>query len=121
MTPKLLLIDDDLEFTSMLSEMCTADGFTVFISHTGKDGLVQALTNHPDVIISDLFMPELSGADLAKELRTDEWGKNVPILLLTNMSKADIALDDSLNVECLLKTDVTLDEIVAKAKSLLAK
>jgi two-component system, chemotaxis family, chemotaxis protein CheY len=121
MQPKLLVIDDDLEFTAMLSEVCTAEGFTVTVSHAGRDGLVQALTQHPDVIISDFFMPEMSGLDLAKELRVDAWGKEVPIVLLTNMSRADISLDPSLNVECMLKTDSTLEDIAAKAKSLLAK
>jgi two-component system response regulator CpxR len=121
MNPTLLVIDDDVEFTSMLSEVCTAEGFSVSVSHAGRDGLVQALKTHPNVIISDLFMPEITGPELAKELRADEWGSTVPILLLTNMSQSDISLDESLNVQCLLKTDVTLEEIAAKAKALLAQ
>jgi len=120
MQPKLLLIDDDIEFTGMLSEICSEKGFTVAVAHTGRDGLIQALSEHPDVIVCDYFMPEMTGADVARELRNNEWGKNVPILLLTNMSKSDIALDDALRVECLLKTDVTLEDIAAKATTLLA-
>jgi DNA-binding response OmpR family regulator len=120
-SPKLLIIDDDMEFTTMLSEVSSAEGFSVLVSHSGRDGLVQALTHHPDVIISDFFMPEMSGLDMTKELREDVWGKDVPILLLTNMSQSDISPVASLGIECLLKTDVTLEEIVAKAKALLAR
>jgi len=121
MKPKLLLIDDDVEFTQMLQEICEERGFSVIVAHNGSEGLACALKEQPNVVISDYFMPEMTGLDLATALRETDWGKTVPILLLTNMSQADISPTESLNVLCLLKTDVTLDEIAQKAESLLSQ
>lgn len=121
MAQTILVVDDDSMFSDMLSEILTAEGYTVLVEHDGASGLRSALTNHPDLLVMDFMMPHMSGADAVRELRKDEWGKTLPVLLLTNMAQADLSLDTSGRIECLLKTDWTLEALLKKIKDFLAQ
>ena len=121
MAQSILVVDDDSMFSDMLSEILTAEGYTVLVEHDGASGLKNALANHPDLLVMDFMMPHMSGADAVRELRKDEWGKTLPVLLLTNMAQADLSLDTSGKIECLLKTDWTLEALLKKIKDFLAQ
>ncbi len=121
MAQTILVVDDDSMFSDMLSEILTAEGYAVLVEHDGASGLKNALANHPDLLVMDFMMPHMSGADAVRELRKDEWGKTLPVLLLTNMTQADLSLDTSGRLECLLKTDWTLEALLKKIKDFLAQ
>jgi two-component system sensor histidine kinase/response regulator len=77
-----------------------------------------ALEKHPDVILLDIMMPEMDGFDVMRNLQDDEWGKTVPIILLTNSSSIDTvakAVTSGMS-EFLVKTDMRLDDVVSKVK-----
>jgi len=118
---KILIVDDDQMFSDMLGEVLTAEGFSVLVEHDGAHGLAQALTEHPDLIMMDYFMPGVTGAQAVQQLRADAWGSSVPVVFLTNMAQTDISLTPEHNMECLLKTDWTLDGLVQKVKEILAR
>jgi DNA-binding response OmpR family regulator len=120
---RILIIDDDLAFSDMLSEILKDEGFDVLVEHDGMRGYECATTEHPDLVMCDVMMPGMSGIDLLTKLREDAWGSTVPVILLTNMTQpeamAQIQLG-SAHTECLLKTDWTLDKLAEKLKTLLA-
>ncbi len=119
----VLVVDDDLDFSVMLKEVLEAEGYAVLVEHDGVSGLAKALATHPDLIVSDFMMPRMSGVAALTELRKDEWGKNVPAILLTNMGAAEalgaVGANPSVPTKCLLKTDLSLDQIAAHIKELL--
>lgn len=121
MAHTILIVDDDKMFSDMLSEILTAEGYSVYTAHDGAEGVVRAVEKHPDLIIMDLLMPRLSGSEAIQKLREDAWGSSVPVLLLTNMAQIDICFDPAGKMECLLKTDWTLDGIAKKAGEFLAQ
>jgi len=121
MNKSILLVDDDQMFSAMLGEILTADGYTVLAECDGVAGVDTALSKHPDLIIMDLLMPRMSGSDAIRKIREDEWGKSVPMLLLTNMAQIDICMDPIGEMECLLKTDWSLDALAKKISEFLAK
>ncbi|HTO51312.1 MAG TPA: response regulator [Burkholderiales bacterium] len=75
-----VVIEDDPQIRRFLRTVLPGEGFEVFEAETGERGLVEAATRKPDVIILDLGLPDLDGAEVIRRLR--EWSR-VPILVLS--------------------------------------
>ena len=114
----VLIVDDEESLVNVLSRKFEDEGITAYTAHNGRDGLNIAFEKHPDIILLDIMMPEMDGLDVMKQLQGDEWGKLVPIILLTNSSSMDtVAEAVSLGTsEFLIKTDIKLDDVVKKVK-----
>ena len=82
----ILLIEDDQRLSGLLERVLVRYGYKVLKSDQGKKGLSMAFTSHPDLILLDIMLPDTEGMSLLHSLRTDAWGKNVPVILLTNLS-----------------------------------
>jgi DNA-binding response OmpR family regulator len=90
----LLLIDDDPQLLDMLGLCCEDAGYAVRTATNGRVGLAEISRIKPDLVISDVNMPELDGFALCKKLR--EQGNGVPLLLLTSR---DSEIDEALGLE----------------------
>ncbi len=84
--PKILIIDDDKITNSKLCEYFEKENFNVDRAFNGKDGYDKALSLDPDIIILDITMPIMDGITMLKKLREDEWGEDVKVVMLTNIS-----------------------------------
>lgn len=118
-TKSVLIVDDEESLVSVLSQKFTDEGITAYVAYNGKEGLQIALEKRPSIILLDIMMPEMDGFDVMRHLHEDEWGKTVPIILLTNSSSIDTvarAVSSGMS-EFLVKTDLRLDEVVEKVKS----
>lgn len=121
---KILIVDDDLAFCEMLTEILESEGAVVAVEHDGLSGVEKALALHPDLILFDMMMPRMTGIAALEELRKDSWGKDVPAVLLTNVNQPEAmaaSIEKGPPTEYLLKVDWTLDQIAEKVKKLLAK
>lgn len=78
--PQILLIDDDVELTSMLSKFLRYEGFGVQVSHDGDVGASEAMRGKYDLIVLDIMMPRLSGMEALRRIRTET---QVPVLMLS--------------------------------------
>ena len=115
----VLIVDDEESLATVLSRKFTDEGITAYTANNGRVGLEMALEKHPDIILLDIMMPEMDGFDVMRHLQEDEWGKTVPIILLTNSSSIDTvakAVSSGMS-EFLVKTDMRLDDVVRKVKS----
>lgn len=121
--PLLLLIEDDPLIDKMYTAKFTREGFSVLVAKDGVEGLKLALEKKPDFIILDIMMPRLSGTDLLEKLRADVKSKDIPVIILTNLSeKEEEERARNLGVEeYLLKANITPSDIVAKIKNYLGK
>lgn len=116
--PLILVVDDDKTLSTTLSESLRAIGYSVATAPNGKTGLEMALSQYPNLIILDLQMPEMDGVEMLKVLRADDWGKNVPVILATNIYDVD-AINQSMEMgvkDYILKADVSLDAIAERVK-----
>lgn len=114
----ILVVDDEEDLRGVLEQKFTDEGFTVFTAKNGKEAIDVALKNKPDMIVLDIVMPEMNGFEMLSELQKDEWGKNVPVIFLTNSSSLETiskAVEFS-SAEYIVKTDIGLDEIVKRVK-----
>jgi CheY-like chemotaxis protein len=84
MTKKVLIVDDDKLVRESIDAMLRGSGHETLEAENGQKGLDTALAQHPDLIIADVRMPELDGITMAEKLRQDEWGKNVPVIILSD-------------------------------------
>ena len=118
MAKKILIVEDEEAVREALVDTFIREGFDVFSAQNGKVGLDNALSKHPDLILLDIVMPVMDGLTMAKQLRRDAWGKNVPIILLTNLSDVEHVADAVENdmYDFLVKTDRTLDSVVTTVK-----
>jgi len=84
---RLLIIEDNQDLVGYL-KACYKNLFSITVALDGKEGLKQAVEEIPDIIISDVMMPEMDGFELCKKLKEDYRTSHIPIILLT--AKADI-------------------------------
>lgn len=93
----ILIVDDELQIRSLLDITLTANGFKVLMAETGKQGLIEAATNNPDLIILDLGLPDIEGNEVLQKLR--QWYYKPILILSVRTSEYDIidALDSGAN------------------------
>lgn len=89
MTKKILAVDDDKLFIESLSAMLRNAGHSVVEAFDGKQGLEFAEENTPDMIITDIRMPVMDGLEMVEAIHKADWGKNIPIIILTNDETTD--------------------------------
>lgn len=82
-TKKILIVDDDARFRDLIEETLIGEGFTVLSAENGTSGLKRALSEHPDLMLLDIDMPDMKGTDVLKKLREDAWGKDAKVVMLT--------------------------------------
>lgn len=117
----ILVVEDDLPVLKALTDKLTREGFEIIQAKDGEEGLALAEQERPDLIVLDIIMPKMSGIAMMKKLReSGDWGKNVPIILLTNLSRDDQEVSQSIaedkNSYYMLKTDWSINDVVDKVK-----
>ena len=80
---KILLVDDDDECVEYIGSILTGDGFEVLSAGNGNEGLRRALSEHPDLILLDVMMPDLDGWDTCDNIRATKEIDGIPVVFLT--------------------------------------
>lgn len=118
---KILLVEDDNNLREIYEARLQAEGYTIVSAMDGEEALVVAKKEKPDLIISDVMMPRISGFEMLDILRNTEGLKHVRVIMLTALGQAeDKTRADSLGADrYLVKSQVTLEDIVKTAQELL--
>ena len=80
---KILYIDDDPQNRYLMKRVLEADGYTVSLALDGFAGLAQAGRERPDLILLDINMPDISGYEVARNLRRMKSTRHIPILFVS--------------------------------------
>ncbi len=110
--PRVLVIDDDRDLTAMLADYLSPEGFVVDTTHSGEDGLEQALAAEYQLIILDVMLPEINGLEVLRRLRSRS---QCPVIMLTARGE---------EVDRIVGLEVGADDYLAKpfsARELLAR
>ena len=83
MSTKILIVEDDLDQCDFLELMLKRQGYVVFTAHDGREGIQQAEACKPDLIISDVSMPYVDGAELIEVLHNNPEFRKTPILVIS--------------------------------------
>jgi CheY-like chemotaxis protein len=83
---KILCIEDDTFLLNLISgKLFTNAGFRVVGAHNGSEGIAVAKSEMPDLILLDLMLPDISGAEVMRVLKDDEDTKKIPIIIFSNL------------------------------------
>jgi DNA-binding response OmpR family regulator len=83
---KILIVEDEASLLKAFVQKFKDESFLTLEARDGIKGLEIALKEHPDLILIDIIMPKLDGIGMLKKIREDAWGKNVKVIMLTNLS-----------------------------------
>ena len=118
---KIAIIEDDQVISQMYRMKFEAEGFEVQLADDGEHGIALVENFAPDIILLDLKMPHVDGAEALAKIRAEEWGKNIPVIILTNLGEEEApkALR-SLGIHSyIVKADLTPRQVVGRVKEAL--
>lgn len=116
---KILCVEDEQEIRENIAEILRDEGFEVFEAENGKIGFEAFVQNKPDLIVSDIMMPELDGYGLLKMIRENKNIRNntVPFIFLTALGqKDDVVKGVNLTANDYLVKPIDFDLMIAKIK-----
>ncbi len=123
--PIILIIDDDISLSEVLATKLNGSGFSSLEARDGKEGIEIAKKEKPDLILLDLRMPKMDGAEVLAELKKDSSTKKIKVLLLTlfneiSTMKLTKEAANKLGAFDFLEKTIDLDELVTRVRAALA-
>jgi DNA-binding response OmpR family regulator len=117
---KILVVDDEVRIARAIKQGLEQEGYAVDMAHDGEDGYNSARADEYDVIILDVMMPEMSGFEVARKLRTD--GVTTPILMLTAKDQnRDVVEGLDSGADDYLAKPFSFDVLTARVRALLRR
>ena len=118
----VLLIEDEKSLRSLLKGQLENVGFNVLVAGDGQEGLNVALEKHPDLIILDLILPVMSGVSLIEKLKEDSYGKNIKIIVLSNLTDTGKLPEENIGshgiYKYIIKSDIKISDLVEEIKAI---
>jgi signal transduction histidine kinase/DNA-binding response OmpR family regulator len=81
--PTVLVVDDEIDTADFIRSTLRSEGFKVLVAHDGRGGLEMARREHPDLILLDIMMPDLSGFEVLEAISSDPATAGIPVVVLT--------------------------------------
>ncbi|MBW4486987.1 MAG: response regulator [Trichocoleus desertorum ATA4-8-CV12] len=120
-TSKVLVVDDNSDLRTYVSRVLRQAGYQVLTARNGGEGFNAAQTHHPDLIVTDLMMPLVSGLDMIQMLRASEALRGTPIILLTAKVDEDTRIEGAeRGADAYLSKPFNDRELLAEVRNLLA-
>lgn len=119
---KILIIEDDRYISKMYQLKLSLDGFDVQIADNGRIGVDKVKEFKPDIVLTDILMPELDGFEVIKLIKAEPEFKSTPILIMSNLGQED-HIQKGLELGALgyiVKSQYTPSKVVDKIKEILA-
>jgi CheY-like chemotaxis protein len=118
---KIMLVEDDNNLREIYEARLLAEGYEIVTAKDGEEALATAVKERPDLIISDVMMPKISGFDMLDILRTTPETKDAKVIMMTALSQAeDKERADKLGADrYLVKSQVTLEDVAKVAREVL--
>ena len=124
---KILLIDDDVDFTEATKIVLESDSYEVIVAHEGSEGLQMAAREKPDLIILDVIMPVKDGFSAAEQLKKDPNLSKIPVIMLTAYAEmggetsVPVSAGLTLEAEDYIDKPVKPDELLKRVEKQLQK
>ena len=119
----ILLVEDDEFLAELYATKLTLEGFKVFLAIDGIKGLKIIREKKPSLVLLDILLPKLDGFGVLKEMKNDKEVKDIPVILLTNLSQRNEVKKglDLGATDYLIKAHFMPSEVVAKIKKVLER
>lgn len=99
-----------------------AEGFDVQLADNGARGVALVESFKPDIILLDMQMPKMTGEEALKQIRSKDWGKTIPVIVLTNLGAEEAPKTlHTLGIHSyIVKADLTPKQVVERVKEALS-
>lgn len=121
MPKKILVVEDNLDTRELIHLHLTTEGYTVVTACNGQEGLYLAGAEHPDLIVTDISMPELDGLELVRHLRNKPEFAALPILVLTAFGESHLTEAIRVGATRVLNKPVLFDGLIDDVREMLAE
>jgi len=124
MPPKtILIVEDSQDLADTVHDLLVMHHYRALVALTGKDAIALALSEHPDLILLDIRLPDISGYDVLQAVRKDAWGETANVLVLTaSESRENIAKNIAISLDKILfKPDLSIPDLIAKIEASLTQ
>ncbi|MBN2420366.1 MAG: response regulator [Deltaproteobacteria bacterium] len=119
---KILVVDDEEDILELVRYNLTREGYNVLCAASGEEGLNNAKSKLPDLIILDLMLPGMDGLDVARGLKNDNNTKNIPIVMLTAKGEeADIVTGLELGADDYITKPFSPRVLTARVRAVLRR
>lgn len=119
---KILVIDNEYDIAELIGEILTVNGFKAQTALNGKEGINAAINFHPDLILCDISMPQITGYDVLNSLRKNKETHAIPFIFLTAKDgMQDLRKGMLLGADDYLTKPVSAEELVATVRTRLEK
>ena len=88
-TKTILLVEDDEFLAELYATKLNLEGFEVLLAADGEKGLKMVKESKPDLVLLDIILPKMDGFEVLANMQQDQTVKNIPVILLTNLSQKD--------------------------------
>ncbi|MCI0499403.1 MAG: response regulator [Planctomycetales bacterium] len=119
---KILVIDDEPNIVQTLKDRLEMNEYMVFTADNGQEGLKVARQESPDLVLLDVIMPIMDGHEMLEQLRRQEWGRQISVIMLTARSQAqDIARARACDIEDYIIKPFDLSELLEKIENIVER
>lgn len=117
---KILLVDDETGFTELMRDLLQMDDYEVEVANDGQEGLEKVQKFMPDVIISDVVMPRMSGFEMFKQIKAIPETSAIPFLFITGYQDERVLTEArKIGVFGILRKPIDLEQIEVRLKELM--
>lgn len=86
---KIIVVEDDAMLAEIYQTRLLQAGYKCLVAYDGVSGLALIQKELPDLAVLDIMLPEMSGVEILSSMRASDWGKNIKVLIATNISEAE--------------------------------
>lgn len=116
---KILVMDDDPEMLGMISQFLETSGYEVITASDGQAGLQIAVAQMPDLVLTDIQMPNLDGWVVCNRLKTDAKTKHIPVIMMSGLLAHDSEADKAIEkCDYLLAKPVEMKNLLEKVREI---
>jgi DNA-binding response OmpR family regulator len=89
LSQKVVIVDDSVSLADIYKTRLELLGYTCFVAYDGIDALSLIEKELPDLVLLDLMVPKIAGDQILEIMRRSDWGKNIKVLVISNLSEVD--------------------------------
>jgi len=122
MKPKILIIDDEIHIVELIKFNLENSGYEVDISYDGLDGYLKIKQDKPALVLLDWMLPNISGIEMLKKIRSDESLSNIPVIMLTAKNMESDKIEGlELGADDYITKPFSIKELLARISSVLRR